>query len=48
MDVYKNIEKIKKALTERSKESIINDICNGLCSYNIEEIAWMFDIQLED
>ena len=37
---------IKKCLENRSKECIINDICNYIDVNNVEEIAWMFDIEL--
>ena len=37
---------IKKCLENRSHKSIINDICNYITENNVEEIAWMFDIEL--
>ena len=37
---------IRKRLENRSHTSIINDICNYITENNVEEIAWMFDIEL--
>ena len=39
---------IKKRLENRSKESIISDICNYIDENNVEDIAWMFDIELPE
>ena len=44
----KKIAIIKKRLENRSKESIISDICNYIAENNIEEIAWMIDIELPE
>ena len=47
-DIDEKIAIIKKCLENRSKESIINDICNYIDENNVEEIAWMFDIELPE
>lgn len=46
-DIDEKIAIIKKRLENRSKECIINDICNYIDENNVEEIAWMFDIELQ-
>lgn len=46
MTLDQKIEKIRKSLLARSKESIINDICVSISSNDVEDIAWMFDIYL--
>ena len=43
-DIDEKIAIIKTRLEKRSKESIINDICNYISENNVEEIAWMFDL----
>ena len=48
MDIDEKIAIIKMLLEKRSKESIINDICNYIDENNVEEIAWMFDIELPE
>ena len=47
-NIDEKIAIIKKRLENRSKESIISDICNYIAENNIEEIAWMFDIELPE
>ena len=47
-DIDEKIAIIKKRLENRSKESIISDICNYIDENNVEEIAWMFDIELPE
>ena len=46
-DIDEKIAIIKKRLEKRSKESIISDICNYIDENNVEEIARMFDIELQ-
>ena len=49
MDIDEKIAIIKMLLEKRSKESIINDICNYASENNVEDIGWMFDIEfMED
>ena len=45
-DIDEKIAIIKKCLENRSHKSIINDICNYIDENNVEDIAWMFDIEL--
>ena len=47
-DIDEKIAIIKKRLENRSKECIINGICNDIHENNVEEIAWMFDIELPE
>ena len=47
-DIDEKIAIIKKRLENRSKESIISDICNYIDECNVEDIAWMFDIELPE
>ena len=47
-DIDEKIAIIRKHLENRSKESIISDICNYIDEYNVEDIAWMFDIGLPE
>ena len=47
-DIDEKIAIIKKCLEKRSHKSIINDICNYIDENNVEEIAWMFDIELPE
>ena len=47
-NIDEKISIIKKRLENRSKESIISDICNYIDENNVEEIAWMFDIELPE
>ena len=47
-DIDEKIAIIKKRLENRSKESIISDICNYIDEKNVEDIAWMFDIELPE
>ena len=47
-DIDEKIAIIKKRLENRSKESIISDICNYIDENNVEDIAWMFDIELPE
>ena len=48
IDNEEKISIIKKRLEIRSKGSIIGDICNYIDEYNVEDIAWMFDIGLPE
>ena len=45
-NIDEKIAIIRKSLENRSHKSIINDICNYIDENNVEEIAWMFDIEL--
>ena len=47
-DIDEKIAIIKKRLENRSKECIISDICNYIDKNNVEDIAWMFDIELPE
>ena len=47
-NIDEKIAIIKKRLENRSKESIVSDICNYIDENNVEEIAWMFDIELPE
>ena len=47
-DIDEKIAIIKKCLENRSHKSIINDICNYIDENNVEDIAWMFDIELPE
>lgn len=47
-DIDEKIAIIKKRLENRSKECIINDICNYIDENNVEEIVWMFDVELPE
>ena len=47
-NIDEKIAFIRKCLETRSKESIISDICNYIDENNVEEIAWMFDIELPE
>ena len=47
-DVDEKIAIIKKRFENRSHKSIISDICNYIDENNVEEIAWMFDIELPE
>ena len=47
-NIDEKIAVIKKCLENRSHKSIINDICNYIDENNVEEIAWMFDIELPE
>ena len=47
-DIDEKIAIIKKCLENRSHKSIISDICNYIDENNVEEIAWMFDIELPE
>ena len=47
-NIDENITIIKKCLENRSHKSIISDICNYITENNVEEIAWMFDIELPE
>lgn len=46
MELEQKIKRIRESLSARSKESIINDICESINSNDVEDIAWMFDIYL--
>ena len=47
-NIDEKIAFIKKCLENRSHKSIISDICNYIDENNVEEIAWMFDIELPE
>ena len=47
-DIDEKIAVIKKCLENRSHKSIISDICNYIDENNVEDIAWMFDIELPE
>ena len=47
MTLEEKIETIRRVLSKRSKESIINDICGSIGSNDVENIAWMFDIYID-
>ena len=47
-DIDEKIAIIKKRLENRSKENIVCDICNYIDENNVEDIAWMFDIELQE
>ena len=47
-NIDEKITFIRKCLENRSHKSIINDICNYSDENNVEEIAWMFDIELPE
>ena len=47
-NIDEKIAIIKKCLENRSHKSIINDICNYIDENNVEDIAWMFDIELPE
>ena len=47
-NIDEKIAIIKKRLENRSKESIISDICNYIDEINVEDIAWTFDIELPE
>lgn len=47
-NIDEKIAIIRKSLENRSHKSIISDICNYITENNIEEIAWMFDIELPE
>ena len=47
-DIDEKIAVIRKCLENRSHKSIISDICNYIDENNVEEIAWMFDIELPE
>ena len=47
-NIDEKIAIIRKHLENRSKESIISDICNYIDEINVEDIAWMFDIELPE
>ena len=45
-NIDEKIAIIRKSLENRSHKSIISDICNYIDAINVEDIAWMFDIEL--
>ena len=47
-NIDEKIAIIRKSLENRSHKSIINDICNYIDENNVEDIAWMFDIELPE
>ena len=47
-NIDEKIAIIRKHLENRSKESIIGDICMYIDENNVEEIAWWFDIELPE
>lgn len=47
-NIDEKIAIIRKCLENRSHKSIINDICNYIDENNVEDIAWMFDIELPE
>ena len=47
-NIDEKIAIIRKSLENRSHKSIISDICNYIDEYNVEDIAWMFDIELPE
>ena len=47
-DIDEKIAVSRKCLENRSHKSIISDICNYIDEYNVEDIAWMFDIELPE
>ena len=47
-NIDEKIAFIRKCLENRSHKSNISDICNYIDEINVEDIAWMFDIELPE